>query len=101
MQLAAACSFAWWVEMRLEQVLQCELKLTFSLCVVDQTEGGTDAGVRSHEDGVIQSVDGFGTELQTLVLNDLETLETLRSTPWRPGPRKLPTWQLPNVPRPG
>src|SRR6266436_1913998 len=61
--------------MRLEQVLQCELKLTLSLCVVDQTEGGTDAGVRSHQDGVVQSVDSFGTELQTLVLNDLEALD--------------------------
>jgi hypothetical protein len=56
----------------LELVLQCELKLTLSLRVVDEAEGWTDAGVRGHQDRVVESVDGFGTELQTLALNDTE-----------------------------
>ena len=69
-----------------EHVLQCELKLTLSLCVVDEAEGGPDAGVRSHENRVVQSVDCFGTELQTLVLNDLEALDEAEINSLQAGP---------------
>ena len=57
-----------------EHVLQCELKLTLSLCVVDEAEGLPDCGVGSHQDGMVQDVDGLGPELQALVLDDSEAL---------------------------
>jgi len=60
--------------MWLEQVLQCELELTLSLRVVDQTKGSADGGVRSYQDGVVQDVDCFSAELQALMLDDGEAL---------------------------
>src|SRR3981189_1638186 len=57
-----------------EHVLQCELKLALSLCVVDQTEGSADGGVRSYQDGMVQNVDRFSAELQALMLDDGEAL---------------------------
>ena len=60
--------------LRLEHVLQCELKITLSLCVIDEAEGSADGGVRSYEDGVIEGVDGFCTELQALMLKGSKAL---------------------------
>src|SRR5258708_32519341 len=57
-----------------EHVLQCELKLALSLCVVDQPEGSADGGVRSYEDGMVEDVDCFSAELQALMLDDGEAL---------------------------
>jgi hypothetical protein len=51
------------------------LELTLSLCVVDQSEGIADGGVRSYEDRVVEDVDGFRAELQALMLDDSEVLE--------------------------
>src|SRR5260370_9392899 len=60
--------------MWLEQVFQCELQLTLSLCVVDETEGSADGGVRSYQDGMVQDVDRFSATLQALMLDDGEAL---------------------------
>src|SRR5437016_95632 len=60
--------------MSLEQVLQGELELTLSLCVVHQPEGSADGGVRSYQDGMVQDVDRLSAELQALMLDDVEAL---------------------------
>ena len=78
-----------------EHVLQCELKLTFSLCVVDEAEGLADCGVGSHQDGVVQDIDGLGPELQALLLDDREVLGDAEIDRLQTRPVKLPTWQLP------
>ena len=59
----------------LEHVLERELQIALALRIVYETEGGADAGVRRHEEGVVERVDSLGAELKCLVLKGGEVLE--------------------------